>query len=193
LCHVLYGRLEEAQEAATEGVSIAEDIVNTLTQAFGLAVLSVRASLDGDYELGHRLARESQECFTNPMGDFLGHWAMAMAFVGMGETRQAWQQSLTALEICPRWGWHVKMTWILPLVGIILARKGQPERAVEMLGLYFNHPMRPTGWAEKWPLLSEWQARLQENLGANSYQAAWERGRDLVLMKVVEALLAEGK
>lgn len=193
LCQVLFGRLEEAQEAASEGVKIAEDVVFTLTQAFGLAVMSVRASLDGDYELGRDLAGESLDRHTNPSGDFLGHWAQAMAFVGMGKMEQAWRQSLTALEICVRWSWDARATWMLPVLGIIRARQGQPERASEMLGLYFNHPMRPTGWAEKWPLLSEWQARLQENLGANSYQAAWERGRDLVLMKVVEALLAEGK
>jgi hypothetical protein len=82
---------------------------------------------------------------------------------------------------------------MLPVVGIILARQGRPEQAVAFLGLYFNHPMRPTGWAENWPLLGDWQDRLEKILGADGYRAAWERGKDLDLMTVVEALLAEGK
>jgi len=49
------------------------------------------------------------------------------------------------------------------------------------------------GFVEKWPLLSELQARLQENLGADGYQAAREQGEDLELSTAVEALLAEGK
>lgn len=193
LCRLLYGRLEEAQEAATEGVVIAKDIVVPQTQAYGLAVMSVRASLDGDYELGRRLAGESQERFANVMGDYLGRWAKAMAFVGMGKTEQAWHQSLSALEICARLSWNARTTWMLPVVGIILACQGQPERAGEILGLYFNHPLRPGGWAEKWPLLGEWQVRLQENLGVDRYRTAWEQGRTLDLMTTVEALLAEGK
>lgn len=192
LCHLLHGRLEEAQEPVTEGVVIAKDIVFPLTQAYGLAVLSLRASLDGDYEVGKRLAGESLDRHTNPMGDFLGHWAQAMAFVGMGEAEQAWQQLLSASEFFVNWGWDARATWILPVIGIILARQGKPERTVEILSLYFNHPNRPIGFAEEWPLLSEWQARLQETLGPEVYRAAWKRGRELDLQTAVEALLAAG-
>lgn len=193
LCHLLHGRLVEAQEAAAEGVVIAEDIVFTLTQAYGLAVLSVQASLDGDYALGRRLAGESLDRHTNPYGDYLGHWASAIALVGLDQTEQAWQQAQAALRIVYSWCFHGNMTWMLPVVGIIWARQGQSERAAEILGLYFNHPLRPTGWAEKWPLLAEWQARLEKSLGADAYRAAWERGRGLDLMTAVDVLLAEGK
>jgi predicted ATPase/class 3 adenylate cyclase len=193
LCHVLNGRLEEAQEPLAEGVEIAEDIVYPLSQAYGLAVMSLQASLAGDYELGRRLAGESQERHTNLFGEFLGHWAQATALVGIGETEQAWQHSLSGLEFFANWGWDSRTTWMLPVVGIVLARQGQPERAVEMLSLYFNHPNRPIGFAEGWPLLGEWQVRLKENLGADKYRAAWERGRDMDLTTTVEALMIEGK
>lgn len=65
------------------------------------------------------------------------------------------------------------------------------HNATEMLSLYFNHPLRPVGWAGKWPLLSKWQTRLQEDLGAHGYQAAWERGKTFDLGTVVEVFLAE--
>lgn len=194
LYHLLSGRLQEAQAEAAEGVIMAQDILYPLTQAYGLAVLSMLASLHGDYELGRRLAAESQELFSNPLGDFLGHWAQAAALIGLDQPQQAWQQALAALEgMSLHLGWDARTTWILPVIAIILARRGQPERASAILGLYFNHPDRPAGFAEKWALLSEWQTRLQEELGTQAYQAAWERGRTWDLVSAVEALLAERK
>ena len=121
----------------------------------------------------------------------IGHWAQAMAFVGLGETEQSWQQFLSASEFFVNWGWDARATWILPVLGIILARQGRPERAVEILSLYFNHPNRPIGFAEGWPLLSEWQARLQESLGPEGFRAAWERGRELDLVAAIGGYLDE--
>jgi hypothetical protein len=84
------------------------------------------------------------------------------------------------------------MTWLLPVVAIILGQREQPERAAEILGLYFNHSASPIGWAEKWPLLSEWLVLLEENLGADGYREAWERGKSLDLATAVKELLEEG-
>jgi len=116
-----------------------------------------------------------------------------MALIGLNQTEQAWQQVRAALELNAPRGWNAWTTWMLPVVGIILAQQGQPERASKILSLYFNQVTRPIGWVEKWPLLSEWQVRLQENLGADKFQAAWEQGRTLDRMAAVEALLTEGK
>jgi predicted ATPase len=189
LCHVLFGRLQEAQKAATDGIVIAKDLVFTNTRAYGLAITSVKASLQGDYELGRQLAEESLELHANPSGDFLGHWAQAMAFVGVGETEQAKHHSLAALEICARWEWETRMTWLLPGVGIILAQQGHSERAVESLALFFNHPYSITKWAENWPLLSTLKTRLGESLEPEPYRAAWERGRELDLVATIGGYL----
>ena len=125
-----------------------------------LLPLSLLASLDGDYEQGKRLAILSQERNTNPLGDFLGYWSGTVAVVGLGQTEQAWQQSLSALELAIRWDWWGMMTWILPVMAIILARQGQQDRAVEILGLYDGHPARPPGFAENWPLVNECRVQL---------------------------------
>ncbi len=190
LCRLLVGFLEEVQEITAEGVKINNEIAVTSSQAYGLAVLSMRASLDGDYELGRRLAGESMNQLTNPFGDLLGHWARATACAGLGQTEQGWQEARAAFKIGYRWRWQGNCTWILPVVGIILGQQEQLERAAEILGLYFNHPASPSGWAEKWPLLGEWQARLEKSLGAVGYRAARERGRAMDLMMTIEALLA---
>lgn len=127
---------------------------------------------------------------TNRFGDMLGYWARATACAGLSQKEQGWLEARAALEIGLLWDWQGNCTWILPVVGIILGQKEQPERAAEIRGLYFNHPASPSGGAEKWPLLSEWQARLKESLGADGYRAAWERGRAMDLITTIEALLA---
>jgi tetratricopeptide (TPR) repeat protein len=187
----LSGRLEESHKTAADGATIAKNIGYPLTQAFSLAVLSMLASLKNDYRLARRLADKSLTLISNKMGVFLGHWAQATASVGLGQTGKAWHQALSVLEISHHLHWYGSMTWPLPAMGIILARQGQPQRAVEILGLYFNHPLKPTGWAEKWSLLIESQKQMQEHLGINRYRMAWERGVGLDLVTAIEALLAE--
>lgn len=193
LKQTLSGRLEEAQELAVEGMVIAKDVVYTLSQVYGLAVMSLCASLDSDYEAGRRLAAESKELFTNHFGNFLRLWAQATTLVGLGQTERAWQQTRVALGIAYRWRWNAVITWPLPVLGVILAKQGHAERAVEILGLYFNHPLKPSGWAEKWPLQSKWREQLKESLGEDRYQAAWEQGQSLDLLATVETFLPEGE
>jgi ATP/maltotriose-dependent transcriptional regulator MalT len=50
---------------------------------------------------------------------------------------------------------------------------------VEWLALAFNHPIGASGWIEKWPLLARLRIELEQALGSQDYQAAWERGRVL--------------
>ena len=88
---------------------------------------------------------------------------------------------------------RLHLIWPLPVLGVILAKQGHAERAVEILGLYFNHPLKPSGWAEKWPLQSKWREQLKESLGEDRYQAAWEQGQSLDLLATVETFLPEGE
>jgi tetratricopeptide (TPR) repeat protein len=191
LSQLLKGNLHEAREAAAQGIAMAKEILFPLSEAYGLAVLSLCASLKSDPELGHRLAAESLALDTNLFGEFLVHWALATAHIGLGQMEEAWSQIQVTLAISYRKGWSGNMTWLLPLASLVLAHNEQPERAAELLGLYFNHPLRPLGWAEEWALLDQWQARLQDSLGPDRYQAAWERGQSLDLRSTVAALLAQ--
>jgi predicted ATPase/DNA-binding SARP family transcriptional activator/Tfp pilus assembly protein PilF len=192
LCEFLKGRFKSAQDKTAEGISIARDIAFSNSLAYGLAVSSLLASLQGDYEHGLILASESLNLLANKLGEFQGHWAKAVAHAGLEQARQAWEQSLAAIEIGLRWRLDATTTWVLPSAGITLAQVGQPQRAAEILGLYFNHPLRPSGWAEKWSLLNDWQTRLEDTLGVDKYMAARERGEALDLIETAEALLAEG-
>ncbi len=80
-------------------------------------------------------------------------------------------------------------TWPLPVAAIILAHEGQKERAVELIALAVTHPLSPPGWMEQWSLLTALRSDLAAELGAETYEAAWERGKQLNLETVVAELL----
>ncbi len=64
--------------------------------------------------------------------------------------------------------------------------------AVELLALAFTHPKSATGWMEKWPLLTRLRESLLNDLGEETFNAAWERGKQLDLETVVGELLDKG-
>jgi tetratricopeptide (TPR) repeat protein len=189
LSHLVHGRLDQAQASAAAGLAVASELVSSVTQAYGLAVLSMRASLSGDYERGRQLGSESLSHSTNYFGDFLRQWALATAYCGLDQPEPAWLHILAGLSHSHRYRWPAVTTWLLPVISLALAQQGQSERAVEFLSLFLNHPLSATWWTENWTLLSEWQTRLEESLGSQAYQAAWQRGRALDLEQVTVELL----
>jgi DNA-binding CsgD family transcriptional regulator len=79
----------------------------------------------------------------------------------------------------------------LPVGVLMLAHEGEKQRAVELLGLAFSHPMSATGWLEKWPLLTRLSTQLEAELGVETYTMAWERGKTLELEAVIAGMLEE--
>jgi ATP/maltotriose-dependent transcriptional regulator MalT len=80
------------------------------------------------------------------------------------------------------------MTIALPVAAILLVQEERFERAVEILGLAFQHPASAIAWMEQWPLLSRLRVRLEAELGAETHAAAWERGQTSNLEAVVLGL-----
>ena len=79
----------------------------------------------------------------------------------------------------------------LPFTALMLAQGGNLEQAAEVLGLAFQHPASLTGWLEKWPLLTRFRAELAGDLGAETFAAAWERGKHRELKDVITALIEQ--
>ena len=44
------------------------------------------------------------------------------------------------------------------------------------------------GWADNWPLMIRLNNQLQEALGAEGYQTAWERGARIDMSEILEEL-----
>jgi ATP/maltotriose-dependent transcriptional regulator MalT len=79
----------------------------------------------------------------------------------------------------------------LPCAAVMLKRNRQPERAVETLALAFAHPKSLTGWLECWPLITQLRADLELDLGAETFDATWERGTQLDAEEIAHDLLRE--
>jgi hypothetical protein len=84
-------------------------------------------------------------------------------------------------------------TWLLPISAVVLAHEGEIKRAVEIIGLILTHPLSPSGWMEKWSLLTRLRADLEAELGSEAYAAAWERGKALELEAILQEVLAESQ
>ncbi|HEX2907802.1 MAG TPA: hypothetical protein VHO69_13115 [Phototrophicaceae bacterium] len=77
----------------------------------------------------------------------------------------------------------------LALEVLIHAHQGQPERAIEFLGLVSTWPERISGWMNAWPLLTRQRELLATELGTEAYQQAWNHGQELDAEQVWAELL----
>src|SRR5687767_4557110 len=77
----------------------------------------------------------------------------------------------------------------LAIAAVILARQGERVRAVEWLALAFTYPVRASRWMERWVLLTHLRSELEQALGSNAYQAAWERGKLLDIETIAAEMM----
>lgn len=66
-----------------------------------------------------------------------------------------------------------------------------PKRATELLALVSTHPGSMKGWLKLWDFIGDLQVHLENELGSDAYQKAWERGKNLEWQFVVTELIAQ--
>ena len=191
LAYFIKGDMDKARLLAEESLAIAEDIGFINTQAYALALLALQATVTGDHALAERYGHRSRSLPSNPFGVFQAEWALSITYCSLGKYKTARHHLVEALRVPVSFGWPGTMTWLLPVAAVLLAQEGQEKRAVELLALAASHPLSPKGWVEKWGVLEELRAKLTEELDAQSYQAAWQRGQELDLEETAAALLTE--
>jgi hypothetical protein len=82
---------------------------------------------------------------------------------------------------------------LIPCRLLLLTDEGQYARAVELLRAMHEARFRdnrpfPMGWADNWPLLIRLNDQLKAALGAEAYQAAWERGAHIELSEMTDEM-----
>ena len=183
------GDFAEARAAASEAVRLAEP--HRYNDALGWAqvTLGLLACMDEDYATGMALCEQGAQTSARTLADIpdFAAWGMCLVVCGLDDVETLRERFPAALRHSTKLRGEVGIALCLPPAAILLAREGQPERAVEWLALAFTHPIRASGWMEKWPLLDRWRAEMRDALGAAVYDAAWERGTRLDL----EAVAAE--
>jgi DNA-binding CsgD family transcriptional regulator len=170
----------------------ADDLLMVNARTYLLHLVGFAITLDGDYQQGAQLLDwvchhfSLNAWFERP----IVYWGLSLAKVGLEADMEAQQWLAVLFEAGLMLNSAMLLTLGLPVQAVILARNGEPTRAVELLSLAFIHPKSAKGWMERWPVLQQVQANLHAELGADAYSAAWKRGALLDVETVCRDLLA---
>jgi predicted ATPase/DNA-binding SARP family transcriptional activator/pimeloyl-ACP methyl ester carboxylesterase/tRNA A-37 threonylcarbamoyl transferase component Bud32 len=188
--HLFNGNIATADLLSAEAFDLAAKLNYSITLALAYAVRALMDSVTGKYGSAERFGDNSVAIRANHgLGLMAANLALAMAYCGQQKPEPAWQRAQTVLKQIRQEGFLAPQTWLLPVTAVLLGRSQAKERAVELLALAQTHPLSATGWLAHWPLLVEVQAGLERELGADAYQAAWDRGKGLDLVAAVAELL----
>jgi hypothetical protein len=188
--HFLQGELEQAQAMAQACLQAALKINFPLAKSSAEAAYRLCASLADGHGLPAAAADASLPRPGTALFMVVSHWASALRACGDDES-VAWREMQAALECARDAGYPAMTTWLLPVAALLLAHKGHPQRATELLALAATHPLGAMGWTEHWAPLRDVHACLGEELGDDRFTAAWRRGETADLEQVVGALLAD--
>jgi len=156
------------------------------------AVFSILASMRGDYHQAYDLIQHHIHTAASFVQEW-GRYGLAVAACGLGKDDEAGQALHDLLTHSPSSYSPIWQRIALPVAAILAARANQPEWAVELIGLAFDGPRELIGWIEKWPLLSEVQQQLKDQLGVEAFRNAWEQGQTLQLETVARILRDQGQ
>jgi len=179
----------EAAKAQLEGALQLTRERNLLgNQAMVLIRLATLACLEKDYVRCQQLLKESRPLLPNPTdGGALVDHMLACAACGLGDYRAARRLLLKPLDYYSALDVH-RLRDCLHVAAAVVAHEGQPERAVELLGLAAPS-VDPNSFC---PLPARLRRDLEAALGPEAFAAAWARGQTMNLDAVVAEFLAEG-
>jgi class 3 adenylate cyclase/tetratricopeptide (TPR) repeat protein len=189
---LMLAEYKEAQACYTESLALCRELGERLGVAVALAALGETARKQEDYataqyryqealsiskEIGHRLGVAIT--FNN-----LGHMAVAQ-----GDHAAAASYYHEAIQIAMDIGVvPVALDCLAGLAGVLAARPGQAERALELLGLALHHQaLDSDAKLTIEPILADLRAKLPPDV----VEAALERGQSLELEAVAAEILRE--
>jgi predicted ATPase/DNA-binding CsgD family transcriptional regulator len=193
LVYFVQGDFAKCRRVAEEALTLSINVNNLNGRGWALTALSLLAGVEeGDYPRARSLGDEAVSVSQSLR--HIEHFAsigLAIAAYGLGEYQSACRYLIMALGNRGAKPSVVWLTLCLPTAAMMYAHRGYHERAVELLAFAFTHPVRATGWMERWQLLNQAMVALKSELGAGVYAAAWERGSTLLIEDVTAALLTQ--
>jgi predicted ATPase/DNA-binding CsgD family transcriptional regulator len=185
------GEFQKAEALAKEGLEILRNTGGLVLEVgpAALVLLGKLAALEEDYVRSWQLCERA--VFKIGFPGFASHpqEGLAIAACGLEEYRTARHYLIAALRIRADTHDTRGLVSLLPLAAVILAREGQKTYAVELLGMAFSRPARAKDWLDKWPLLTRLRGELEDELGAEAFAGAWERGKAGNLDTTVDRIL----
>ena len=187
----LRGDFETAKEMGKIGLDHSNQTGQLVGKSLSLSILGWVACIEGDYHQARQLCEQALLHVPRSSHNFNVDWPLSLVASVQGDLTTAIQANRDTLSHSYQRRALAETVYLLPASIFIATHQGNPKRAVELLSLAFNHPKSATGWLEKWPLIGQLRRDLEDELGSEAYNAAWEQGKALDLMTVVEELLAE--
>jgi DNA-binding CsgD family transcriptional regulator len=190
--HVYFvqGNFSQALTAAEQALKIATERHYSDPAGWALVTLGLLASMEDRYQDGNALCQQGASAgFLADIADYAA-WGSSIAACGLGDYDTAIGLFPAALKYGAKTRGLVGIVMCLPVAALIFAHQGDTVRATELLALAFAHPIRASGWMEKWRLLMRLRADIENALGSEEYHAAWERGK-LLDAEAVAAELQE--
>jgi tetratricopeptide (TPR) repeat protein len=191
LGHVHYLKKEntEAQQAFEESLEIcqATDDQHEMGMAYGNLGNVARAQ--GDYARAREHFLQSIELLERTgerWGLCLNTKRLGHCYSEMGEIELAWETYRRAMQLALQHDLPAEMLEILLGLAGLLARQGEPGRAIELASLVLAQSATSMDTRESaMQLLGEIECSLPEG----EFAAAWQRGRALQLQAVAESYL----
>jgi tetratricopeptide (TPR) repeat protein len=190
------GDLEAATRLMNESLAINREIGEPSYLGWALTRSGILADIKGDDAEAHRLAQDAFALTEGTYGmntydKFLVEQFLAWTYCVRGEFTSAARHLASCLQGMVKRREMAHLIYSLPAAMWVLAARGQPVQAVELLGLAVH---TRAGEIQRWDVRPHWKsllADLEAELGSEVYQAAFERGKGLNLETVVTDLIAE--
>jgi predicted ATPase/DNA-binding CsgD family transcriptional regulator len=195
------GEFEKAQAMAEESAEIAGDLNLPAIKQASKAVQGVlRILLETDVEGGKKLCEDAISMSiprTFTVGDpYLDSTqGLFVAAYLAGDLDEMRRRYVSVGNLFPTMGISQRSDQfglLAPMTVLLLAREGEPERALELMSFAMNSPDIPDALTMRWlarlPLVARLRDELRTQLGDAAYEAAWERGKSLDLEHTVNEL-----
>ena len=186
--YFIVGDFTQARATAEKAIRLGSRIDMATARGWALPTLSLLASMDENYDEARQLCQQALPVRGHADIAKLAAWGLAIASCGLEDYEAARDHLSAASNYLTTVLGPVGTIVSLPIVAIILTHRDQPVWAVELLALAFTHPVGASAWMEKWPLLNRLRVELEQMLGTEAYQTAWESGTGLDLEEVVAEL-----
>jgi predicted ATPase/DNA-binding CsgD family transcriptional regulator len=185
------GKFDKARSYCEQALKIAKEI-NVLDAAgWAVSTLGLLACMEEEYVQAKHLCQQAAD--VNVLVDICDYAALGLSIsaIGLGDYETASSLLAKTLNYVATKQNRVWMIACLPVAALIVAQRGLSDRAVELLALAFTHPIAAAGWMAKWRLLNYLRASLENDLGTETYAAAWTRGKSLKLENTITVLLPQ--
>lgn len=176
----------------------AQEVADFSSQAWCRACLSIVYVYQGDIATAEHELGEAKAIVTDPFRQTGGGNPFLQLILNLttflvelvkGNIESAVGYLPMPLQLILMTGSQGFMAMMPALAAFVYDHDGRLEKAVELIGLNFRQEAFVVTWLKEWPLLIDLQTKLQEQLGAETYAAAWQRGQEQDLMTVSQAFL----